>query len=78
MKGKCKMTETQKKLKDNLVKLRKDANATISETAEGIGISLSYYSSLENPQSEKLPSLQMLERIAAYYKITADKLLCKK
>ena len=78
MKGKYKMTETQKKLKDNLVKLRKDANATISETAEKIGISLSYYSCLENPESEKLPSLQMLERIATYYQITADKLLEQK
>lgn len=73
-----KMTEAQKQLKNNLLNLRREADATITETAEGIGISLSYYSSLENPESEKLPSLQMLERIATYYQLTVDKLLAPK
>lgn len=72
------MTETQKQLKENLTALRKESNATITETASNLGISLSYYSSLENPNSSKIPSMKMLERIAAYYNTTVDILLKKK
>lgn len=63
--------------KRNLRYYRIKKSERITDAAKGIGISVSYYSALENPDSPKMPSLKMLQRIAAYYNISSDMLIAK-
>lgn len=73
-----KATNTEMIFKCNLQDLRITAQLTKSEIADELGLSRGYYHTLENINKHTTPSFSMLERIAAYYKITVAELFQKK
>lgn len=65
------LTNTEMTFKKNLKKLRmsQDGCKTKMDISKDLEISYSYYHSLENPETHKNPSFEILEKIASIYNI---------
>lgn len=59
-------------------KLRRAKKITQSEAAEQLGISLSAYQKYERDKDSLLPSLEMVIRMADFYRTTTDYVLGRK
>lgn len=60
-------------LKDRLREIRQKQGATLLQVAEAVKLSVSYLSDLERGRAK--PSLDTLERLAAYYKMSVADLV---
>lgn len=70
------LTKTEIVFKQNLKSLRKNLPGCINQTqaAEKIGISQTYYNSLEDPKIHKQVSYIVMEKIATAYNISVSDL----
>lgn len=68
------MTETELTLKRNLKQLRELYGFSKRKFASAIGIDLSYYNRLENPERNVVPRFTTLEKICNFYQIPVSRL----
>ena len=63
------MSDARDKLAFNLKTLRLNKNKNIHEVANEIGLAYSYLYNLEMQKVQKNPSMDILDKLAAYYDV---------
>lgn len=64
------MTETEKTLKGNLIRLRESKNLTPYRVAKANKINIAYYYGIEKPDKSQRINYDHLESLAAFYNVS--------
>lgn len=64
------MTKTESILKENIIRLRENANITPYRVAKENRINMAYYYGMENPEKSQRINYEYLESLASFYGVT--------